>query len=392
VLPALSGLVGRIAAESLTRVPVRAGMTVAAIGYVVAIGVTLAAVIESYVFTAREFVAAVHDGDLIVSAVATEGGWLEVPVDAQIGAAIVRVDGVARVEPARVVPGHHFGTGRVGLLALEPAALARFSPALWRAGDLGAARQALAAGTGVAVSTVFADWYGLAVGDRLTLEAPSAPLTLPIVGVVTDMTSSSGSILLSRTLYAEAWHDHTASRFNVFLAPGVGVEQAAARITTALGDRHRLKIDALAEALAYIDAKVRAAFGFGRSLQLLIVIVAVAGIFDLLFARIFERRRELALWRVVGAADSAVRRSLVVESLTLGALASLVGVPLGVATAWLWVRHILPGLVGYDIELLVPALSCVGTVALVLVATVAAGRAAAASATRSSILDGMRND
>jgi putative ABC transport system permease protein len=280
----------------------------------------------------------------------------------------------------------------VGLLALEPTALARFSPALWRAGDLDGARPLLAAGTAVAVSTVFADWYGLGVGDQVTLEAPSGQLTLPIVGVVTDMTSSSGAILMSRRLYADAWHDPTASRFNVFLAPGVGAEEAAARITAALGDRHHLKINALAEALAYIDGKVRTAFGFSRSLQLLIVIVAVAGIFDLLFARIFERRRELALWRVVGAAESAVRRSLVVESLTLGVMASLVGVPLGVATAWLWVRHILPGLVGYDIDLLVPVLSCLGTVALVLVATLAAGRAAAASATRISILDGMRND
>jgi putative ABC transport system permease protein len=170
------------------------------------------------------------------------------------------------------------------------------------------------------------------------------------------------------------------------------VEEARQRIVAAVGDRHRLKIDGIREALAYIDGKIREAFGFSRSLQLLIVIVAVAGVFDLLFARIFERRRELAAWRVMGAAESSGRRSVVVESLALGVLASILGFPIGVVTAWLWVQHIIPSLVGYDIAMVIPPLDCLATVAVVLAATVVAGRAAAAGATRASILDGLRGD
>lgn len=391
-LPRLHGIEGRVAAASVTRATERAGMTVAAIAYVFAIAVTLAAIIESYVVAARDFVADLQDGDLVVSAVATEGGWLEAPVGPEIAAAIAAVPGVARVEPARIVPGQHFRRGRVGILAVEPAALLRLRPRLWRAGDFARGRAALAAGEAVAVSTVFADVHGVAVGDGIEIESPTGTFTLPVGGLVNDMTSSSGSILMSRALYAARWGDPTVSRMNVYLAPGVGVEEAQRRIVAAVGAGRRLKIDALGQALAYVDGKIRDAFAFSRSLQLLIVIVAVAGIFDLLFARIFERRRELATWRVMGASDATVRRSVVVESLALGVLASMLGLPLGIATAWLWVKHVIPSLVGYDIVMLVPARSCIGTFALVLAATVVAGRAAATTAGGAPILDGLRSD
>lgn len=291
-----------------------------------------------------------------------------------------------------MVPGQHYRDGRVAVAAFAPVAFQRLGNRRWRRGDLVQARAALAAGDAAAVSTVFADRYGVDVGDHIDVETPTGVLTLPIVGVLTDMTSSSGTIVISRTLYEARWHDPTLSRLNVFVRPGVSVDEAADRIAAAVGHRYRLKITGLGAAIAYIDGKIRDAFGFARSLQLLIVIVAVAGIFDLLFARILERRRELAIWRVVGAADGSVRRSLVIESVTLGALATALGFPFGLVTAWMWVRLILPALVGYDIRMVVPALPSLATTALVLACTALAGRAAAVRATRASVLDGIRID
>lgn len=91
------GIEGRIAGASVARAPVRAGITAVAIAYVFAIAITLAVVIESYVVAAREYIVDVHDGDLVVSAVTTEGGWLETPVGPEVAQLIANVDGVARV-------------------------------------------------------------------------------------------------------------------------------------------------------------------------------------------------------------------------------------------------------------------------------------------------------
>jgi putative ABC transport system permease protein len=73
-------------------------------------------------------------------------------------------------------------------------------------------------------------------------------------------------------------------------------------------------------------------------LSTLSVISLGAGAFVILNAflmSINERRRELAILRAVGATRQQVERLLVYEGLCLGALGSLIGVPVGIGTAWI---------------------------------------------------------
>jgi putative ABC transport system permease protein len=386
----LFGIAGRVAAANLARTPVRTGVTAGAIMIVLAIALTIANVTASYLATASEYIRELHDGDLAVSAVGTEGGWLETPVTAEVPAEIARVPGVRRVESVRLVPGQSFRDGRIGLIALEPDALDRLGPGLWRAGDRLEARAALAAGTGLVVSTILCDRFGVSPGDRLDLATPSGVLTLPVVGVVRDMSSNSGTVMLSRPLYKHWWHDPTVSRVNVYLEPGISLEDARRTISTRLADRYRVKTLALRDNLAYHEDKIRRAFRFADTLQILVAIVTVAGIFDLLFSGVLERRRELALYRLVGAGDKAVRRTIVIESLTVAALASIIGLAAGVVTSKIWVLVLIPRLVGYDLTYAYAVVPTVLSIALVLVMTTIAGWAAAARATRSSILEGLR--
>jgi putative ABC transport system permease protein len=389
-LPRLFGICGRVAAANVVRAPVRSGVTVGAIALVSGIALTIADITASYLQTAAEYVTEMHDGDLTVSAVATEGGWLETPLAPGIAAEIGRIAGVQRVETVRIVPGETFRGARIGLLALAPDALTRIGPALWRGGDRMRGREALAAGRGVTVSTIFSDRFGVRVGDRLDLDTPKGALTTPVVGITSDLSSNAGTVMLSRTLYEEWWGDPSISRVNVYLEPGVAVEDARRRIAAQLGDRYRLKILALRENLAYHDDKIRRAFAFADTLQLLVAIVTVAGIFDLLLSGIIERRRELAVWRLNGAAEVAVRSTIVIESLTLGALASAVGLGTGVVLSWTWVHVLIPRLIGYDLTYAFATLSTVVTIVLVLLMTALAGWAAASRATRASVLEGLR--
>ena len=389
-LPRLFGVAGRVAAANLVRMPVRSGVTVAAIALVTTLTFTLCNVTASYLATAAEYIAELHDGDLTVSAVATEGGWLETPLAPDIADEIGRMPGVRAVETARIVPGQAFRGGRIGLLALAPSALARLGPSLWRAGDRARGREALAAGEGVTVSTTFSERFPMGIGDRLELETPKGMLSLPIVGVMSDMSSNSGTVMLSRPLYETWWGDPSISRVNVYLEGGVTSEEARRRIVAQLGDRYRLKILSLRDNLAYHEDKIRRAFGFVNTLQLLLAIVTVAGIFDLLLSGILERRRELAIWRLMGADERAVRRTIVVESVTLGALAVASGLALGIVSSMIWVRLLIPRLIGYDLTFTFASLPTMFSAVLVLLMTALAGWAAAGKATRASVLDDMR--
>ena len=100
-----------------------------------------------------------------------------------------------------------------------------------------------------------------------------------------------------------------------------------------LGNRYRLKILSVHELVKYHDDYVKRAFGFTDAIQLLVVVVTIAGILDLLTSSIVERRRELALWRVMVADDRAVRRSVIIESATIGMLGAALGTAVGFITA-----------------------------------------------------------
>ena len=155
--------------------------------------------------------------------------------------------------------------------------------------------------------------------------------------------------------------------------------------------QHRIKVLPLRDVVEYQASAIDRAFAFTDAIQLLIAIITVAGIFDLLLTAIAERRRELALWRVIGAEDRVVRRSVVIESATIGLLGSILGLAVGIVTAAIWIYLNFPYLLGFQLEYhfrmvvgrLVPR-------ARHLAMTVASGYLAARDATSEPIVDSLR--
>src|SRR5207249_4574826 len=167
-------------------------------------------------------------------------------------------------------------------------------PADWyREGNAAEAARALRAGTGLVISTTLSDRFGLHFGDRLQLPTPTGQLDLPIVGVVPDYVGDRGSVILSRRLLIERWGERTVSRIHLFLQPGASLEEVRQEIARRIGGRYRLKILSLREVFDYHDRMINRAFAFISTIQILIVIVTVCGIFDLLLSSIAERRREM---------------------------------------------------------------------------------------------------
>ena len=394
VLTRAFGAEGEVAATSLFRAPTRTGVTVAAVALVLTVGMLLSSLEYSFHRTTETYVQGFLRGDLIVSAVATEGGWLETPLPASVAREVADVPGVAGVATVRALPGQLYRGERIGVGAasdelIEPT---RFPPGWYREGDAAQAADAVRTGRGVTISTSLSDRFDLHVGDSIELDTPTGPLALPIVGVVPDLISDRGSVLVSNRVLAERWHETTVSRINVSVAPGESLEAVRGRIADRFGDRYRLKILSMRDVLAYHHEKVASAFAFTNAIQLLIVIVTVAGIFDLLLSAIIERRRELAVWRLVGADDRAVRRSVVIEAATVGAIGAGLGVVVGAVTTWIWVAINFRYLLGYHLEFHLARGAAVWYVALVMLMTVLAGSIAARRAVRESILDAIHTE
>jgi putative ABC transport system permease protein len=385
---------GEVAAASLFRSPTRTGVTVAAVALVLTVGITVASLASSFHRSTATYVQGFLAGDLVVSAVATEGGWLETPLPETLAHELATLPGVRAVESVRALPGQMFRGERIGVGAVTDAFFdpARLPAGWYREGDPVRAAAALRAGEAANVSTGLADRFDLHVGDSIELETPTGKLVLPVVGVVPDLISDRGSVLISRRLLVERWHEPTVSRINLFLEPGESLDTVRARIVERFGGRHRLKVLSMRDVLAYHEDKVNRAFAFTDAIQLLIIVVTVAGILDLLLSAIIERRRELAVWRLIGADERAVRRSVVIESATVGAIGAVLGVLVGAVTAWIWIAVNFRYLLGYHLEHHLALGATAWYVALVMLMTVLAGSAAARRATRMPILDGIRTE
>src|SRR5207249_5225502 len=80
ILPGIWKAEGQMAAESLFRSVRRTGVTAAAIALVLTVAIMLSSLSLSFRRSMIAYIGRVLSGDLAVSAVTTEGGWLETPI------------------------------------------------------------------------------------------------------------------------------------------------------------------------------------------------------------------------------------------------------------------------------------------------------------------------
>jgi putative ABC transport system permease protein len=393
-LPRLLEAEGQMAGHGLLRSATRTGVTAAAVALVMTIGIMLSSLTVSFRRSMRDYVGRVLAGDLVVSAVSTEGGWLETPLPETLVAELGTIPGVRAVESLRVLPGEMYRGLRIAVGGLSDGFFdaARFPPSWYREGNPVDAARAIRAGTGANISTGLSDRTGLHAGDDIVLDTPTGPIPLRVTGVVPDYASDRGTVIVSRRLIAERWLESGVSRINVTLDDSASSDRVRDSIVERLGDRYRLKILSTSEVLAYHDEMIGRAFAFTDAIHLLVIAVTVAGILDLLLSSIVERRRELALWRVIGADAVAVRRSVIVESVTVGALGASLGVAAGLVTAWIWITINFRHLLGYYLERHFAFISMTWYVVLVIAMTVISGYVAARYATRQDIISGIQDE
>jgi hypothetical protein len=214
------GAAGRIAAAGLRRAPGRTGVTVGVIALSLTVAIALASAARSFRESHRHLLTLV--GDLVVSSVGTEGGWMESPLSGEVEGILAGIPGVARVETYRALQGQNFRGVRVAVVAVSPRFLdtPQFR-SMVVAGDADAAVAAIHDDRAVVVSDNFADQFGLRPDDEITVPAPDGEMPVRISAVVTnDFTGDRGSIILNRDRFAAHWGGDTqVTHFNIYLEP-----------------------------------------------------------------------------------------------------------------------------------------------------------------------------
>ena len=193
----------------------------------------------------------------------------------------------------------------------------------------------------VSIIKSFADKAGLEPGDTFTIAAPAGLEEVTVAGVFEwgDSVSLGGTIVVAGRLQdAQRWGGEPGriSVISVSADPGVTPKELAADVKVAMPAGVSVKTGE--QAAADKTAETTDAIGSFLTPVLLAfagvsVFVGAFIIFNAFSITVAQRRREFAMLRALGASRRQVLTSVVAEALTLGVLASAVGIAAGLGVA-----------------------------------------------------------
>jgi putative ABC transport system permease protein len=279
---------------------------------------------------------------------------------------IERLPGVAEVDRLRAYAISY--DGMPATLAGSEARNIRFLP-----GENGADIFArLSLGDYAVVSEPFANKHNIRAGDKVSLPLSGVSRMFQVLGVYYDYSTERGFVLLSWRTLLKYLPDRAVSNIAVYLKSGADASAVRERIGQIIGGRGiliapngRLRRGAL----EVFDRTFRITY----ALEAVAIVVAVMGIAGALFAMVIDRRRELALIRFLGAAQSQVRRIILFEAGLLGLLANGIGLALGTLLSLILIFVINKQSFGWTIQFHWPIAVLFAALTGVYIATVLAG-------------------
>jgi putative ABC transport system permease protein len=189
------------------------------------------------------------------------------------------------------------------------------------------ARHSVLSGEGVVVNSQYLKAFGARVGDVIDLPGANPPIRLPIVGSSSGITATDGGIVsVSSTLLSKHYGINGMSFYEAQLTPGADRRAVRAALeslaTTSPFPIHIHTGAEFAAAATKAGDQVLSLIG-----MVLLVITICAGIamLNTLLASVLDRTREVAVLRAIGATQTQLVRSVLVESLAIGLTGSLLG-------------------------------------------------------------------
>jgi putative ABC transport system permease protein len=367
------GVAGLLAQANLAGSLPRLGVSVAALAVSLSMLVAIAVMIGSFRETVIYWVGQTLQADLYVATARRSNLEAHATISAELEQAIARDPDVAAVDRFRAlsVPFRErlivLGSGDFRVL-LDHGGLVFKAPTDGRA--------ALASAIGhdaVAISEALSIRFGVAVGDAIALPTPSGPRDFRAVAVYYDYSTDRGVVVMDRGTFVRHFGDQRPTSLSVYLRPGADADQVRERMMAALGTSHRLFVHSNTTLRGEVLRIFDATFAITWGLEAVAIVVAVLGVTATLVTLILERRRELALLRVVGADLGQVRRMVVLEAALLGIVSQVMGGVTGLVLAVLLIYVINVQSFGWTIQFHLPVAFLVQALAAVFVATALAG-------------------
>ncbi len=201
------------------------------------------------------------------------------------------------------------------------------SPSNWRT----ALRQAIGRDA-VIVTEPFALKHGHDVGDEIQLPTTNGLASFRIAGVYFDYSSDRGMVVFDRSTFVRHFGDRPPTSLTVYMRQGYSSDAVRNDALTSLGNRHRIFIrtneSLRREVLRIFDST----FAITYALEVVAIVVAMMGVATTLLTLTLDRRRDLAVLRLVGTARRQIVRMVVAEALMIAGVSQVIGLAVGMAS------------------------------------------------------------
>ncbi len=234
----------------------------------------------------------------------------------------------------------------------------------------------------VVVSESFAIKHDVVVDDRIELDTPQGARLFQVVAVYYDYSSDRGLVVMDRTTFARHYGAQRPTGLTLYLEPDADPEAVGEELLAGVGPDHRLFIRTNAALRTEVLRIFDATFAITYALEAIAIFVAIIGVAATLVTLTLERRRELAMLRMVGAGRGQIRRMVVIEAAMLGVLSQGVGLLVGVALSLILIYVVNVQSFGWTIQFHLPIGFLAQSTLLIAVTTALAGLYPARIATR----------
>ncbi|MGH8065378.1 MAG: ABC transporter permease, partial [Candidatus Entotheonellia bacterium] len=182
-------------------------------------------------------------------------------------------------------------------------------------------------------SEPFVRRHGLALGSSLTLVTPRGRYEYVIRGLLAPegpARALGGNFIVMDLSAAQLAFQKagTLDRIDLALQPGVAVDAMQEALQARLGPGVRIERPAFRNAA--VEKMLRSFQVNLTALSMIALFVGMFVIYNTLSSAVVERRRDIAILRAVGAGRGAIASVFLVEGLLIGAIGTLLGLPLGV--------------------------------------------------------------
>lgn len=351
LLQKLFGVEAALAMQSLRASVARTSVIVAALTSAVAMTAAVGIMVGSFRQTVLVWMDQQLKADFYLRPAGSTAADRHPTMSPEIADAIAKITGVARVGRMRSYPIVFEGL---------PATLAGVDDLNVPVGDF------------ARVSEPFANKHHVKNGETISLALGGEIRRFKIVAVYSDYSTERGFVLLNLATLRRYLPDTALSDLAVKLKPGADAASVRREIDNAIEGRAVMVFanrDLRRGAIEIFDRTFRITY----SLEAVAIVVAVMGIAGSLLAMVLDRRREFALLRFLGAAQTQVRKMILFEAGILGLLANAIGIVMGTALSLILIFVINKQSFGWTIQFHWPALALLGALTMVYAATVLAG-------------------